>query len=126
MWRMAIGACALVGLGCAGSSQPQEGLPGENCFGGAVLVNPVVSEIAVGDSALLTAKRLSFILSCFPGAGTSFVWSSQRPDLVSITRVNDSTAFVRALGVGTFLVWATIEGREVAGPLSRAVEMRIR
>lgn len=125
MWRATVVACAMWGLACASSSQP-EPLPSENCFGGAVLVSPIVSEIAVGDSTLVTAKRVPIILSCFPGAGASFGWQSQRPDLVIITPVDDSTAFVRALGVGTFLVWATIDGEAVGGPLSRAVQMRVR
>ena len=124
MRSLKVGTVALLAACTSGSNRTP--LPSENCLGGVVSASPLVAEVPVGDSVLVTARRLPDIASCYPNATSVFTWSSQEPALVSIRPVRDSTAFVVALGPGTFLVFATLEGGTVPGPLSAPMEMRIR
>ncbi len=120
----------LISLGtaaCDGGGQPEPApLPNETCIGPFVQLDPILAEIAVGDSVALTARRRSFISVCSPQAPGVFQWQTQVPGVVSLRPTGDSTAIVKGVAPGTVLVFATVIGYPLHGALSTLMEIRVR
>lgn len=117
---------SLAATACGGDGGQPVPVPDETCMGPWVRVDPVLADLAVGDSVAVTANRHPIILTCSPGVVPVFEWRPQVTGLVQVRTTGDSTAVIRALSPGALLVHAVIVGQAAPGPLANQVLVTIR
>lgn len=106
----------LVGtLGLLGACESEEVFVDETCSFLPATITPSRVEIAVGDSARVTARAGSVPAHCLTAADKQFLWRVNSASTASVAVRSDSTAVVKGLIAGETLLAVESLGGALSG-----------